>query len=373
LPGGGLRILRMQATVQRDSFYEDLIRPLLFQLDAEDAHNLVHRLLHMFGGVLPSLPYRYVGTDLNTTIGNTTFGNPFGLAAGFDKNAELLPVLADLGFGFAEIGSITARPSEGNPRPRLFRLPDDRALINRLGLNGQGAEVVSSRLSQVRASLPFGINIAKTHDPKIAGDAAVEDIIFSFNKVRHIPAAYVALNASCPNTREGCIEEKKLLDDVLREMQKVNDRSLPILIKVSPDSSEQLISDIIEVSQSNNIAGYICGNTTVTREGLRTPAAEVQAAGFGGLSGPPLAKLAMETTRKIARQKSNKEVVIAVGGISSGEDAYRFIRNGASAVEVYTAFVYKGPSLIRRMCEELSALLKRDGVSLKSAIGADLK
>jgi dihydroorotate dehydrogenase len=363
----------MQATAQRDSFYEDLIRPLLFQLDAEDAHNLVHRLLHLFGKVLPSLPYKYVGADLNTSIGNATIANPFGLAAGFDKNAELLPFLGGLGFGFAEVGSITARASEGNPRPRLFRLPDDRALINRLGLNGQGADEVAKRLAMTQASVPFGINIAKTHDPTIAGDKAVEDIVYTFNKVRNFPAAYVALNASCPNTKEGCIEEKKLLQDVLSEMQKVNEKRLPLLIKVSPDSSDQLISDIIEVARANNIDGYICGNTTVTRDALRTPRSELDAIGFGGLSGPPLTTLALEMTRKIAKKKSNKQVVISCGGISSGADAYTFIRSGASAIQVYTAFVYFGPTLMRRMCEELSALLKRDGISLKAAIGADLK
>lgn len=365
--------MAMQATAQRDTLYEDWIRPLLFQLDPEDAHNLVHKLLHVFGKILPSLPYKYVGSNLNTSIGNASVANPFGLAAGFDKNAELLPYLGALGFGFAEVGSITARPSQGNPRPRLFRLPADRALINRLGLNGQGADVVAARLESTKTSLPFGINIAKTHDPAIAGAKAVEDIVYSFNKIRNLPAAYVALNASCPNTREGCIEEKKVLEDVLREMQKLNEKRLPIFIKVSPDSSDQLINDIVDVARSNDLAGYICGNTTVSRDSLRTPRSELDAIGPGGLSGPPLMNLALATTRKFARLKARNQVIISCGGISSGEDAYTFIRSGATAIELYTALVYFGPTLITRMSEELATLLARDGLSLKAAIGVDFK
>lgn len=363
----------MQATFKRDSFYEDMIRPLLFKIDPEDAHNLVHQLLHTFGGVLPQLPYRYLGSDLTTNVGSATVGNPFGLAAGFDKNAELLPILRHLGFGFAEVGSITARASAGNPRPRLFRLPDDRALINRLGLNGEGADAVSLRIGGTRTSLPYGINIAKTHDPAIAGDKAVEDILYTFNKVRNFSAAYIALNASCPNTREGVMQEKQLLEDVLREMQGANTQSVPIYIKVSPDSSDQLVDDIIEVARANKVAGFVCGNTTISRDGLRTRAETVTAIGNGGLSGPPLRSLALAMTQKIARKKSQNQVIISCGGICSGEDAYTFIRSGASVLQVYTAFVYFGPSLIRRMCEELSALLARDGMSLKAATGVDLK
>lgn len=369
----GIKIFDMQRDMQHDNFYQDMLRPLLFRLDPEDAHNLIHKLLNWFGAVLPSLPYKYEGGDLETQIGQTLLPNPIGLAAGFDKNAHLVSVLGDLGFGFAEIGSITAKATLGNPRPRLFRLPADRALINRLGLNGEGADVVSEKLRSSKLSLPIGINIAKTHDPAIAGDAAVDDILYSFKRVSDLRPLYIALNASCPNTQEGCIEERKLLDDVLREMQKLNTDRVPLLIKVSPDSTDQLLNDIVEVASNNNVRGYVCGNTTITRNQLKTNGTELQSIGKGGLSGPPLMKLSLQTTRKVARLKRKEQFIIAVGGISSGEDVYTFIRSGASAVEIYTALVYFGPTLIRRMCEELSSLLKRDGISLKEAIGADLK
>lgn len=360
--------------MQSDHLYEKAVRPLLFNLDPEQAHNLVHGMLHTFGAVAAAFPYRYDGDDLRTEILGTTVENPVGLAAGFDKNAELVDVLAYLGFGFAEIGSITARSSPGNPKPRLFRLPADRALINRLGLNGQGADAVVARLAHSKWSLPVGINIAKTHDPAIAGDAAVEDIVYSFRAIQQLPRpAYVALNASCPNTREGCMEEKKLMSDVLREMQKLNVHNWPILIKVSPDSSDQLIEDIVEVATENRVAGYVCGNTSLTRDGLQTPTSVLEQIGKGGLSGPPLRHLALELTKKLSRVKKQDQIVIGVGGICSGEDAYMFIRSGASAVEVYTAFVYFGPTLVRRICEQLSGLLKRDGLTLKTATGVDIK
>lgn len=357
----------------QDQFYESYLRPLLFSIGPEDAHNLIHLCLKMFGSVLPSLPYRYEGTDLQVELAGQTLANPIGLAAGFDKNAHLVGLLGDLGFGFAEIGSVTARATQGNPKPRLFRLSEDRALINRMGLNGEGAASISQRLANSRWSLPVGINIAKTHDPLIAGDAAVEDILVSFNSIKGMKATYVALNASCPNTREGCLQEKALLHKMLSEMQRANTSNLPLFIKVSPDSSDELLHDILEIGHSLRLAGYVCGNTTTSRDGLRTGSSQVSEIGNGGLSGPPLKPKALEVCRKIARQKGENQQIIAVGGIETGDDAYTFIKSGATAIEVYTALVYRGPSTAKQICQELSTLLQRDGLTLKAAIGAGLQ
>lgn len=359
--------------MSRDSFYEDLLRPLLFAIDPEDAHDLVHNLLHMFGWALRSLPYRYTENDLQTKVGLKTFKNPVGLAAGFDKNARLVDVLGLLGFGFAEVGSITGRASDGNPHPRLFRLPEDHALINRMGLNGDGADAVASRLRASAPSLPLSINIAKTNDPSITGDAAVEDIVHSFTAIRGIDVAYVALNASCPNTKEGCLKEKNYLEDIFTELQKVNSDRVPIFVKVSPDSTNQLLQDIVELANKHKLAGFICGNTTTSREGLKTSADRLSQVGAGGMSGEPLRSLALDLCRRVARMKSKTQQIIGVGGINSGATAYEFIRAGASAVEVYTALIYSGPSLCRQICIELSALLKRDGLRMSEAIGLDIK
>lgn len=357
----------------RDAFYEDLLRPLLFAVDPEEAHDLAHRLIRIFDWSLDMLPYRYTGTDLCTTIAGKVFSNPVGLAAGFDKNATLLDIIGRIGFGFAEVGSITARARDGNPRPRLFRLKDDSGLINRLGLNGEGADVVSERLKGTTPSVPYGINIAKTHDPNIVGDSAIEDILYSFKSVREVDCAYVALNVSCPNTREGVMKERRELDVVLAEMQKLNANRRPIFVKLSPDSSGQLIQDIAELASRHRLAGFICGNTTTTREGLKTSASRLDEIGPGGMSGAPLRPLSLELCRKLARVKSKSQQIIAVGGISSGADAYDFVRSGASAFELYTGLIYKGPSLAKQICVELSDLLKRDRISLSDAIGADIK
>jgi dihydroorotate dehydrogenase len=359
--------------MMRDAFYEDLLRPLLFQLDPEDAHNLVHSLLHTFGGILPALPYKYTGTDLQTEIAGRPLPNPVGLAAGFDKNANLTDLLGYLGFGFAEVGSITARPSPGNPRPRLFRLPEDQALINRLGLNGEGADIVARRLKDAHPSLPIAVNIAKTHDPSISGDKAVEDLVYSFNAIKDLDVIYAALNASCPNTREGCMKEKAELSTVVGEIQKVNTRGIPLFIKVSPDSSDQLADDLAEIGTTFGVSGYVCGNTTTTRESLKTDSNRLVVVGQGGLSGPPLKSLALSMVRKFAKRKTAQQQIIAVGGVSNGADAYEFIRAGASAVELYTRLVFGGPSVAKNICVELSELLQKDGISLKAAIGADPK
>lgn len=357
----------------RDAFYEDLLRPLLFQLDPEDAHNLAHKLLRMLRGVLPALPYTYTGTDLTTELAGRKLNNPIGIAAGFDKDAMLTDLLGYLGFGFEEVGSITARPSAGNPRPRLFRLPEDQALINRLGLNGAGAEAVSKRLRAITPSLPLAVNIAKTHDPAISGDKTIEDFLYSFTAIKDLDVIYVALNASCPNTREGCLQEKKELSGVVSEIQKANTSKIPLFIKVSPDSSDQLIDDLLEIGSNFGLAGFICGNTTTTRQSLKTDAQTISSIGQGGLSGPPLKPLALNACRRFAERKSAKQQIIAVGGVRSGADAFEFIRAGATAVELYTGLVFSGPSVAKNICLELSELLRRESCTLKEATGGDLK
>jgi dihydroorotate dehydrogenase len=356
-----------------DFLYKQFARPLLFQMDSEDAHNFTHAAAKVFRPLLPvaAFQFKYHGRDLVTKFSGVQVRNPIGLAAGFDKNGDLVDLLGYLGFGFAEIGSITAQPRQGNPRPRVFRLPDDLALINRLGLNSQGADLVSRKLGQSKFSLPVGINIAKTNDPKIVGKAATADMLYTFAKVKDLPISYVTLNASCPNTEEGIIAEVDMLDHLFCEVQRANDHHLPVFVKLSPDSTQQLVQDIVSLAKKWQLSGYVCGNTSTSRAGLHTKHEVVEHIGNGGLSGRPLKQLALELCRMVNALKTQEQVIIGCGGIASGADAYEFIRSGACAVHIYTALVYEGPTLVKRMNEELSQLLKRDRLTLSEAIGID--
>ncbi len=355
--------------MSRDLIYENIIRPILFNFDPEEAHNLVHSLLTM-APALSMLPCRYGKDDLRLQLFGTTISNPVGLAAGFDKNGALLSVLGHLGFGFAEIGSVCARPHGGNVRPRLFRLPQDEALINRLGLNGLGAEVVATRVANARISLPIGINIAKTNDPSLIGPDAVADILYTFVRVRDLPVSFFTINASCPNTKEGCLKETDTLASVFAEVQKENSRKLPVLVKLSPDSTDEFIEDVVSIATASKLAGYVCGNTTIMRSNLQTAESQVVALGAGGLSGRPLRRLGLELCRKVFRAKHPDQVIIGAGGVSSGEDAYEYIRSGASAVELYTSMVYRGPTVVRQICDELSQLMGKEGTALQDLIGS---
>lgn len=313
-------------------------------------------LEHLGGtGLVAAVAHPYSSPKLQTNLFGTVVPNPVGLAAGFDKNGKLVSVLGDVGFGFAEIGSVTGRPSAGNAKPRLFRLPADEALINRLGLNGEGATAVATRLRKSKLSLPIGINIAKTNHPDVVGDEAVKDVVISFKAVRDLPAMYFAFNASCPNTHDGCIQEREELRRIFFEVQTLNERKVPLLIKVSPDSSPELLDDIVSVADEFALAGYVCGNTTTTRNGLLTDADQLNAIGRGGLSGPPLHAMAVATCHELAKRKLDNQQIIGVGGVRSAADVLDFLQAGAAAVQLYTALVYEGPALLGQLLRELEA------------------
>lgn len=350
----------------RDIFYDKLLRPILFSSDPELVHQLAHVMLHSFKPLLPAFGLTYKKDDLQTDLFGTRISNPIGLAAGFDKNASLTDVLGNLGFGYAEIGSVCARPHGGNIRPRLFRLPADHALINRLGLNGLGAEVVASRLENLgRFSLPIGINIAKTNDERIQGPSAIEDICYTFNRIKNLPVKYVTINTSCPNTKEGCLREGDLLAKVLEKIEASNENKLPILLKLSPDSEEAFIEEVVRLSKEFKVNGFVCGNTTVTRSHLQTDTNTLAQIGAGGLSGKPLKPLNLELTRKVARLKSARQTIIGVGGIETGQDVFDYLTAGAHLVQIYTGFVYRGPSAVKQICEELQTILTQQELALQ--------
>lgn len=355
--------------------YKSVVRPLLFLLDPEVAHLLAHKAMPM-AKVLEPMSRKWHGelpTSLRTVIGRTEVSNPVGLAAGFDKNGKLTEFLSLLGFGFAEIGSITGKASAGNPKPRLFRLPDDQAIINYLGLNGEGAQAVAARLEQAKPSLPIAVNIAKTNDPTVVGDAAVEDMLTSFNCVKNLNVSYVAINVSCPNTHETKLAEVGMIRELLQEIGRLNQNALPTFLKLSPDSDKELLEQIVSLSRDQALSGFVCGNTTVDRAGLRTPESVVSKIGPGGLSGPPLKEKALRLCRQVFELKERNQQIIACGGIASGADAFRFIASGANAVEIYTALVYEGPFAPFSICRQLAEILAKENLTVIEAIGSGLE
>ena len=344
--------------------YNRILKPLLFTLDPEQAHQLVCALLPVFVGVIPTNfnPFIYKSPRLKTNFLGKSLDSPLGLAAGFDKNGKYINALAKLGFSFLEVGSVQAIATGGNPRPRLFRLLEDQALINRLGLNGEGADAVAQRLADFKCPVPVGINISKTNDPRLVGDAAIEDVLYSFKVLAPLPIAYITINVSCPNTEQGRLQEAKESAQILEEVQKVNIRRLPILVKLSPDAPEGMLELIIGSAIKNGINGYVCGNTTVRRDILTTAPDTVSRIGAGGVSGRPLKALALELIRRVCRLKDPQQTVVGVGGVLNGQDVLDFLSAGATVVQAYTGFVYRGPTFCKQVCRELDDRLSKQAL-----------
>jgi dihydroorotate dehydrogenase len=362
-----------------------LLRPLLFRLDAETAHGLGMAAAGI-GARVPSLVHPLGGTPdprLAQTLWGLHFAAPVGLAAGFDKNAARVPLWAALGFGFADVGSVTALPSDGNPRPRAFRLPADRALVNRMGLNNEGAEAVATRLARTRRpdGFPLSINVAKTHSPAILGDDAVADFRTSVRLL--LPHAdLLTLNVSCPNTAEGkTFETPDALDALLAAVfaeRAAQGSAVPVLVKLSPPGPDGLdapaVDELVALALGHGVAGFVAGNTASDRSGLDgTTSARLAEVGAGGLSGRPLAARAEALLRHLYRTTGGRVPLVGVGGVDSAEAAYRRIRAGASLVELYTGLVYEGPGLVGRIHRGLAQRLDRDGFgALSEAVGADV-
>lgn len=351
-----------------------LTRPLLFRLDAERAHDLAMGALAMSSksvGALRLLRAAYQVRDprLEMRAFGLDFPNPVGLAAGLDKNASAVPALEALGFGAVEIGSVTAESQPGNPRPRLFRLPRDRALINRMGFNNVGAEIVASRLARLRdrrsVSVPLGVNVGKSRSVPL--EEARRDYELSLRAVWPY-ADYVVLNVSSPNTPGlRALQESAALDGLLEAVAATR-RELPprpVLLKIAPDIDASQLDGIIGAAHRWAIDGLVATNTTTSRSGLTSDPAEP-----GGLSGRPLAKRSLELLRDIRARTSLP--VVSVGGIASAADVLTRLRHGASLVQLYTSFVYAGPALPGLICRELIAACDRVGAeNLAQLVGSD--
>lgn len=334
-------------------------------MDAEKAHNATMRLIRLAEEServrkVTRILFDYQAKHLNQSLLGLTFRNPMGVAAGFDKNGSITRALEALGFGFTETGSITAGPSAGNPRPRLFRLPDDRAIINRMGLNNDGAEVIVNRLLNKKTGIPGGINIAKTHDPAITGDKAIEDYLRSY-RLAEPAAGYITLNISCPNTTEGkTFEQKQPFRELLQAIYDVRTQSSPpLLVKFSPDLSAADLTSLLDISESFHIDGYAAVNTSSSRKGLRTRADKLKTMGSGGLSGKPLHQKSCAIIRQIRQIAGPEKTIMGIGGVDSFQTALDKIESGADLLQVYSGLVYNGPGMIRHINRQLSRHMKK--------------
>ena len=346
----------------------DIAKPLLFSLPAETAHSLGHQAVSLAGRTPLQRPIaRHYAVDderLRVDALNERFPNPVGVAAGFDKNAEAVPGLAALGFGFVEVGGVTAVSQSGNARPRMFRLREDDAVINRMGLNNEGAEPVGQRLDGLDAPVPVGVNIAKSEHVDTEGAPA--DYLATYQEVAE-GGDFFVVNVSCPNS-QGFeeLQNRGAMTAILTELQDAG--ASPLLVKLSPDLPEPAAADTLELVTELGLDGVVATNTSTERpDDLESP----NRVETGGLSGQPIETRATEMTRFVAERVDVP--VIGVGGVATAEDAYRKIRAGASLVQLYTAFIYRGPAIAREINRGLLELLDRDGFDgVEAAVGADL-
>ena len=330
------------------NLYKEIVRPLLFLADPEAVHHFAMSALQTAGPLLAHFTPAH-DPRLARTVFGVTFPNPVGLAAGFDKNAVALPAWAALGFGFAEVGTITARAQPGNPKPRIFRVPECSAIINRLGFNNDGCDAVASRLQRLRDSgkwprIPVGINLGKSKVTPLA--EATEDYLLSFERLKNL-GDYFVLNVSSPNTpglRQ--LQDRAALNELLGTIQGRNTARRPLLLKIAPDLDWAAIEEILALVEEHELAGIIATNTTIDHTSI-----PVNRRQQGGLSGWPLQERSTEIVRFIAGR--SRLPVIAVGGIFDAASAQAKFDAGAALVQLYTGFIYEGPGLVKKICRAL--------------------
>ncbi len=363
------------------SIYQNIIRRLLFRFESEKAHNFgINLLKHgLSSEFAQNLAYKKFACEEFGELERfgLNFKNPLGIAAGFDKNGFVVNQLDSLGFGFVEVGTVTFEPQSGNELPRMFRLPEDKALINRLGFNNRGTPEVCERLKKLNPKCVLGVNIGKNKN--VPNDAAIENYVKSFDLAFDV-ADYIAVNVSSPNTpnlRE--LQKAENLEELLGTLQKRNveagrENPKPLLVKIAPDLDEGEIEAIVDIALRLEISGIIATNTTINRSGLKTDSAKIGKIGNGGLSGKPVAERSNEVIGQIYKYSKGNLPIIGVGGIFTAEDAFNKIASGASLLQAYTGFVYQGVSFAREVNFGLANLLKDKGFkSLDEAIGSGVK
>jgi dihydroorotate dehydrogenase len=348
------------------NYYKNFIKPILFQLDAEKSHNLA---IFILKNNLLKYPKIKNYNSLKTTICDLNFDNPLMMAAGFDKNAEIISSLLKFGFGAVECGTVTPKTQEGNPKPRIFRLKDDKAIINRLGFNNIGIDNFLKNIQKQNITQPFGINIGKNKDQK--------DVIADYLKLLDLTyglSSYITINISSPNTKDlRNIQQKSELDLFLQkimakksELITKTSKNIPIILKIAPDLNDQELQDIAESVLNNKVDAVIISNSTIARNNLISKNQKE----IGGLTGKPLFDISNKILSKFYQLTEGEIPLIAAGGIFSAEDSYEKIKRGASLVQIYSAFIYEGFSLVEKIKKDLDILLKKDGLnSISKAIG----
>lgn len=343
--------------------YKSLIRPLLFLLSPESIHHLLISFLRIafkIPGVLPLVKsfYHINHKSLEREFLGLRFSNPVGLAAGFDKNASVYKEFQAFGFSFIEVGTVTPLGQSGNEKPRSFRIKKDRGLINRMGFNNHGAEAASAKLAHKRPKgLILGGNIGK--NTLTPNERAVDDYEAVFKAI-YDGVDYFVVNVSCPNISDlRKLQDQDSLEQILGriiELREQKEQKKPVLLKISPDLNEQQLDETLEIVERLKIDGIVATNTTVSREGLKTPAEEVKSIGNGGMSGAPITARSLEVVRYIHQKSEGKLPIIAVGGIMSAQDGLNMLDAGATLIQIYTGFIYEGPGLARKINQ---ALIKR--------------
>ena len=346
--------------------YKHLLKPLLFCFNPETAHNILFGTLKAlryvpFSGAIIRGIYKKETPSLEKEVFGIHFPNPVGLAGGLDKNGEFYNDMANFGFGFVEIGSLTPQPQDGNPKPRCFRVPGDRAIINRFGINNKGVKNAVEHLKKVRPEVIVAANISK--NTTSVNEEAAKDYESAFALLYDFVDMFV-VNISCPNVVGlTVLQDMNFLSDIIDRLLSLRmyyDDYRPILLKVSPDLSHEQLDEIIDYSLRSGIDGIVAGNTTRSREGLTSISPEkIEAIGNGGMSGAPVHKKNLELVKYVHTRSEGKLPIIGVGGIMSPEDAQEMIDAGASLVELYSGFIYEGPGLIKRILKHFESLIKQ--------------
>ncbi len=341
--------------------YKSIIKPFFFLFEPENIHHIVFKAIKFLckiPGVSSVIKSIYVVNDkrLERNLFGLTFPNPVGLAAGFDKDAKLYDELGYFGFGFIEIGTLTPKAQPGNDQPRMFRLPEDEGLINRMGFNNGGVEAAVERLQNRKTKIIIGGNIGK--NKVTPNEDAVSDYEKCFEALfDHVD--YFVVNVSSPNTPGlRALQDKEPLTKLLIRMKELNAQKKnpkSILLKIAPDLTNEQLDDIVEIVKETKIDGVIATNTTISRADLRTPDSRLQAYGAGGLSGKPLTKRSLEVVKYLNDKSNGSFPIIGVGGIHTAKDAMEMLNSGASLVQVYTGFIYEGPGIVKQICKLLLA------------------